>query len=305
MSAPRYSIIVPTYRRPGPLATCLRSLAQLEPPPDPFEVIVVDDGGPGSLEEAVEPYRRRLDVRVLRQAQAGPAAARNAGAAEARGELLVFTDDDVVCEPLWLTNLARTAVSSSDAALGGRTVNALPGNRYSRASQRIVDLAYEHYGGAGGPRFFASNNLAVPADGFQELGGFDPAFRTSEDREFCDRWVESGRPMAYVPDAVIRHVRPLTLGAFWRQHYGYGRGAFSYHRARVRRGRGLSGIEGSFYSRLLREARSALARRDLDWLAAIVVWQLANTAGFVSAAARSAIGGSPRIHTRERARRHA
>jgi hypothetical protein len=103
--------------------------------------------------------------------------------------------------------------------------------------------------------------------------------------------------MAYVPDAVVRHVRPLTLGAFWRQHYAYGRGAFSYHRARVRRGRGLSGIEGSFYSRLLREARAALARRELDWLGAIVVWQLANTAGFVSAAARSAIGGSPRIHT--------
>jgi glycosyltransferase involved in cell wall biosynthesis len=297
MSEPRYSIIVPTHGRPGPLATCLRSIAQLESPRDPFEVIVVDDGGPGSLEEAVEPYRRRLEVRVLRQAQAGPAAARNTGAAEARGELLVFTDDDVVCEPSWLTSLARTAVSSSHAALGGRTVNALPGNRYSTASQRIVDLAYEHYSGVGGPRFFASNNLAVPADGFHELGGFNPAFRTSEDREFCDRWIESRRPMAYVPDAVIRHVRPLTLGAFWRQHYAYGRGAFSYHRARVRRGRGLSGIEGAFYADLLREARSALARRDLHWLAAIVVWQLANTAGFVSAAARSAIGGSPRIDT--------
>jgi GT2 family glycosyltransferase len=229
----------------------------------------------------------------MRQAQAGPAAARNAGAAKARGELLVFTDDDVVCEPSWLTSLARTAASSSHAALGGRTVNALPGNRYSTASQRIVDLAYEHYSGAGGPRFFASNNLAVPADGFHQLGGFNPAFRTSEDREFCDRWIESRRPMAYVPDAVIRHVRPLTFGAFWRQHYAYGRGAFSYHRARVRRGRGLSGIEGSFYSLLLREARSALARRDLHWFATIVVWQLANAAGFVSAAARSAIGGSP------------
>jgi glycosyltransferase involved in cell wall biosynthesis len=300
MSGARYSIIVPTHGRPGPLATCLRGLSELEAPPDPFEVIVVDDGGPGSLEETVEPYRRTLEIHLLRQAQAGPAAARNAGAAEARGELLVFTDDDVVCEPSWLASLARRAVSSPLAALGGRTVNALPGNPYSRASQRIVDLAYEHYNGGGRPRFFASNNLAVPADGFREIGGFNATFRTSEDREFCDRWVESGRPMTYVPDAVIRHVRPLTLGAFWRQHHAYGRGAFAYHRARARRGRGLTGIEGSFYSHLLREVRSALTHRDLHWVAAIVVWQFANAVGFACEAARSALRGSPRIPTPRR-----
>lgn len=85
MEAPRFSVIVPGHGRPGPLAACLRALARQDYPADRYEVIVVDDGsepplGPGDADDP--------RVRWLRQPHAGPAAARNAGAATARGELL-------------------------------------------------------------------------------------------------------------------------------------------------------------------------------------------------------------------------
>ena len=87
------SIVIPTYGRPDQLAACLDSLEALDYPRDRFEVIVVDDGSPQPL----PPYGGALRVTLVRQAHAGPAAARNTGAAASRGRWLAFTDDD--CRP--------------------------------------------------------------------------------------------------------------------------------------------------------------------------------------------------------------
>jgi len=97
-------------------------------------VIVVDDGGETSLEALVARFRDQLGVTLLRQSHAGPAAARNTGAARAAGEFLAFTDDD--CPPAtdWLKTLAGRFAKDSDCVVGGRTINALPDNPYSKAS---------------------------------------------------------------------------------------------------------------------------------------------------------------------------
>jgi glycosyltransferase involved in cell wall biosynthesis len=279
---PLFSVLIPTRDRPGQLERCLASLSASADVPGGFEVIVVDDGGSADLEPILRPHRRRLDLTLCRRPHSGPGSARNAGAEHARGGMLAFTDDDMLVEPDWLPALAERAAAEPDAVIGGRTLNAVPANRYSRVSQRISDRAYAHHNdGPVGPTFFASNNLAVPADGFRDLGGFDPAFRTSEDRDFCRRWHEDGRPMIYAEEAVARHARELDAASFWRQQFGYGRGAFAYHRARRARGVGVrGGFEASFYLGIAREAASRL-RTDPGEALLIVLWQLANTAGFL------------------------
>ena len=103
---PFCSVIVPTHRRPAQLAECLAALARLDYPPDRYEVIVVDDGGGMPLDDVLEPFRDRMAVSCLTGRRAGPAAARNAGAARARGDLLAFTDDDCRPRPDWLRRLA-------------------------------------------------------------------------------------------------------------------------------------------------------------------------------------------------------
>jgi glycosyltransferase involved in cell wall biosynthesis len=298
-SYPFFSIIVPTYRRPQRLRACLAALQHLDYPHECFEVIVVDDGGQVPLEAAVASCGERFNVTLIKQPHAGPAAARNTGAARAKGQFLAFTDDD--CEPAtdWLRALAIRFATAPDHAVGGRTLNTLASNPYATASQLIVDFVYAYYNAdPSRARFFASNNLAVPADRFHALGGFDASFRTSEDRDLCDRWLHRGYRMTYAPEVIVSHAHVLTLRTFWGQHFNYGRGAFRFHRARVRRGSGCFGSDLAFYARLpaflgwgFSERRGAQA---LLLTALLGVWQGANAAGFWWEAASQVCLARPR-----------
>lgn len=270
-AAPLFTVVVPTYERAGSLAACLSALAAQEFPAGRFEVVVVDDGGAVPPSELVARFQSRLDVRLITQTNAGPASARNAGAAAARGEYLAFTDDDCVPDARWLTALAAAFAEhpSSAVAVGGRVVNALSDGVYSVASQLLIEFLYEYYNyaGAGGGRFFITANLAVPAAGFRAVGGFDVTFPLAgaEDRDFCDRWRERGFDMAYADAAVVHHAHGLGLRSFCRQHFNYGRGAHYLHRTRARRGERRLRIEPlRFYAKLIgyplsksREARRA------------------------------------------------
>jgi GT2 family glycosyltransferase len=280
-------VIVPTFDRPGQLRACLEALAAQSLPPESFEVIVVDDGGSESPAPCVAAFERRMAVRVVRQENRGPAAARNAGASVARAPVLAFTDDDCRPEPGWLACLTRAVEADAGCLVGGRVQNALPDNAFSVASQTILESAYAHHNPEGRePTFFASLNFAVSDDGFRRVGGFDTTFRpASEDRDFCARWREHGLRLAYAPDAVVRHAHDLSAAAFWRQHFAYGRGAWRYHGAARRRGHGHLARDLPFHGRFMRKAMSmfigASVRPRSRMLTLSLVWQLANTAGFL------------------------
>ena len=89
--SPFFTVIIPTYARPARLKACLQAFTRLAYPRDRFELMVVDDGSPASMEPVVIPFAHALNVRLIRQENAGPAAARNAGAAHAQGSFLAFT----------------------------------------------------------------------------------------------------------------------------------------------------------------------------------------------------------------------
>jgi GT2 family glycosyltransferase len=222
---------------------------------------------------------------VIRQANAGPAKARNTGAANAVGRFLAFTDDD--CEPArdWLQQLARAFGASPGVAIGGRTVNALTANLHSGASQLLIDYLYAYYNtGEGGARFFASNNLAMPAESFRAMGGFDTEFplAAGEDRDLCDRWLGQGYRLVYAPEATVNHSHALTFRGFCRQHFAYGRGAYRFHQLRSRRQAQPLRVEPlRFYFNLLRFPFERSAGTQCWALAALLaVSQILNVAGF-------------------------
>lgn len=264
---PALSVVVPTLDRPQSLRACLRALA-------------------------AQTEADRIEV-LVEKGERGPAAARNAGAAKARAPLLAFTDDDCEPQPGWAAALLARHAEEPGALLGGRTENGLPGNRYSSASQAITDAALAHHnGGPGGPTFFPSNNLAVPARAFAEVGGFDESVRRAggEDRDFCERWIESGRPLAEAPGAVVRHSHPLGLRGFWRQHAAYGAGAHRHRAARAAR-TGDGRLQPSLTSGVAAiAARQAVADRDPARLGLLAVWQAANLAGYLGAGLSSRRG---------------
>ena len=237
MKRPFFSIIIPAHARPQQLALCLEALQRLNYSRDRFEVIVVDDGSQPPLDAAVAPLQEKLPLRLVSQQNAGPATARNTGASLAQGQFLAFTDDDCRPAPDWLQALADRFGENPDCVIGGQTFNALPGNLYATASQMLIDYLYRYFNaGPDGALFFTSNNLALPAERFRSVGGFDTSFTlaAAEDREFCHRLIGCGCRLLYAPEVRIEHAHPLALRTCWRQHFNYGRGAFHFHQSLAR-----------------------------------------------------------------------
>ena len=279
------AIVIPTHERPAALARCLDGVAALTGAGPDLEVVVVNDGGTPPAPALVERLRGRLDLTVVEQVRSGPAAARNAGVARTRAPYVAFLDDDCIPDAGWLAALVARFAGNPDAAVGGRTVNALPQNPFSSASQLLVDHLYEHGDGDGaGPRFLASNNLAFPRRALLDLGGFDVAFPrpAGEDRELCDRWRRRGGRIEFAPEAVVHHAHDLGPATFWRQHFDYGRGACAFRRARAQRdGVTISFERPLFYADLVRAPlRRERSPRAVALAALLALAQLANAAGY-------------------------
>jgi GT2 family glycosyltransferase len=230
-----FSVIVPTRNRKARLKALLQSLTELDYPRDRYEVIVVDDGGveePFDLQEG-GPLSR---LRILRQKPSGPAAARNRGAEAAVGQALAFLDDDCTPPPDWLQRLEGRFEQTPECAIGGKTVNGLPHNPCSAATDLVTDF-FLHHQNRRQLTFLPSSALAVPARLFREVGGFDTSFPTAagEDREFCRRWVARGYELVYDPAIVIWHRHEMGLTSFLSKHFQYGRAAQQFWSRRPQR----------------------------------------------------------------------
>ncbi|MEM6867609.1 MAG: glycosyltransferase [Cyanobacteria bacterium P01_C01_bin.121] len=284
MSLPFFSVVVPTYNRPQQLKRCLEALTHLEYPAERSEIIIVDDGSQSVMDSVVQPFQAVANVVLVRQDNAGPAAARNTGVYRAKGEFVAFTDDDCMPEPNWLSEFAKALQQCPDAMVGGHTINALPQNLYSSASQALIDYLYGYYGSASQGIFFASNNIAMSRSHLLNIGGFDIAFplAAAEDRNLCDCWQQAGYRMQYVPSAMIRHAHALSLKSFWRQHFGYGRGAFCFHQVRAERTEGAIKVEPFKFYRdlLLYPLKQDRLRSPMQVSVLFFLSQLATAAGF-------------------------
>lgn len=223
---PALSVVIPTYSRRESLHRCLDSLtAQVDPPP--FEVIVVDDGSTDDTVEMLARYRPRYPLQVLSRERAGPAAARNLGAAEAKGEYLLFIDDDVVAHPRLLAVHLYTHRAEPKAVTLGPMMPPV-GERlpsWVRWEQEVLDKQYKAMlEGLWGPtpRQFYTANASLARRHFQSAGGFDPSYKRAEDVELGYRLLDLGLRFVFQPDAVVTHYAGRTLRAWWRIPYQYG-----------------------------------------------------------------------------------
>jgi cellulose synthase/poly-beta-1,6-N-acetylglucosamine synthase-like glycosyltransferase len=284
-TAVSFSVVVATHNRPASLERCLRSLAQLDYPREALEVIVVDDGSDTPLDSIVDSVSDGLDVELVTQPPSGPATARNTGVAKSSGTFVAFTDDDCTPAPDWLAKLTARLSERPDLLVGGLTINALTRNTYATASQTLIGYLYSYYNAAfDQASFLTSNNMAFARRRFDEVGGFDTSIPrpAAEDRELCDRWLYNGLPMLYASEAIVYHYHDLTPRRFWRQQFGYGRGAYYFHVTRARRGEISVKIEPpAFYVDLFRYPFMQLpARTALKVAPLLGVAQVANAVGF-------------------------
>lgn len=286
MTAPLISIIIPTYRRPEHLLQCLAAVSAQEYPPERFETIVVDDGGGLPREEVERRWPDGAHLVLLSQAHAGPAAARNRGATRARGRFLVFIDDDCVPPSRWLRSLEARLTADPDTLVGGLLVNTQTDNVLAIASDLLIQYLFGYCNpDPDSATFLVSGNMALSAQRFHDLGGFDRRFTFAggEDREFCSRWMRAGRRAVYSSESLVYHRHPMTLGAFFRQHFNYGRGASRFRQARAK----VTAVEGRierwpFYLGLFRLPFDQGFQVRAPLLAGLLfLSQLLSTLGFV------------------------
>jgi GT2 family glycosyltransferase len=195
------SIVVPTRNRAERLRALLASLSHQDGPP--FEVIVVDNASSDRTLAVVGEADAELNahIRAIHLPQPmGPAVARNRGWRSARGELVVFTDDDVVAQPGWLKAIADAHERDPDAVIQGRTTPD------PREAHKLAAFSRSQEATGPGP-WFQTCNIAYPRALLERLGGFDESFwdAAGEDTDLGWRAIEAGTRVVYEPNAVNWH----------------------------------------------------------------------------------------------------
>lgn len=197
------SVIIPTYNRAREVGAAIDSaLAQTRAA---LEIIVVDDGSADETADVLARYGER--IRVVRQHNQGVAAARNAGIAAARGDLLAFLDSDDAWLPRKLE--LQAARIEADPGLGlvhcgadfagtGIRLDGLEGSVAAEILRLDRSVIVAHGSGVMVPRRVAG-----------EVGGFDARMRVSEDWDFCYR-VAARYRIGFVAEALVLHARHAT-----------------------------------------------------------------------------------------------
>jgi GT2 family glycosyltransferase len=216
----RTSIVVPTYRRPEALRETLEALVGLNYPRDQYEVIVVDDGSGDETPGVVEKVAAAAPgVRYVHQENAGVAKARNTGAANASGELLIFLDDDILVAPDHIERHLEAREHYGDCLVNGHwefslaTLSALeqtPFGRFRIGLEDWVKTENEKQpldDGRLRPSEITAANLSITATSFDRIGGFDEAFPFAgcEDQDFSYRAQLAGYVFLYDPAIRLLH----------------------------------------------------------------------------------------------------
>ncbi len=197
-------VVIPAYRAANTLPICIQALLRSNLT---FEIIVVDDGENGDLRELLSPY----PVQVLQGPHQGAAKARNRGAANYTGDILVFVDADVEVEPNAIERLtAPIRQRLSEAAVGNYSDDTHGMNFSQKYKQLYVSYIYSRRSGYLRNEFWTALG-AVEAGLFAELGGFCSTYEPGEDTELGHRISQSGRRIFAVPEARGRHLKPYTF----------------------------------------------------------------------------------------------
>lgn len=215
------SIVVPVHGRAALTRSCLDAV--LEGLAPDCETVVVDDASADSTPELLAGYGEAIRVLTLAD-NAGYAAACNAGAAEARGELLVFLNNDTLPRRGWLDALRRHAAEQPRADIVGAKL-LYPTGTVQHAGVAIGQDGYPHNLYAGFPADHPAVNrsrrlqavtaacMLVRRPAFEALEGFDTGFHNSlEDVDLCLRAGERGGEVRYCHEAEVVHLESASRG---------------------------------------------------------------------------------------------
>ena len=216
-SSSTISVVIPAYNASGTIARCLEGIFRCDPPP--FEVVVVDDG---SEDDTVTLANGFPCTVVPMEENRGPAAAKNRGARQARGEILLFVDADVVLPPDAIAIVAGIfenhaevhgvqGIYSTDE-IGESVFSIFQQFYYSYYFQRISEN-YVH--------IVSTWTVALRAESLRAAGGFNESYPrpTAEDEELGYRFGRLGYAIWLAKDLRVVHLIHYSFSAFCKRKF--------------------------------------------------------------------------------------
>lgn len=294
-----YTVALCTHNHAERLARTLAELPRILAPKASWELLIIDNASRDATPELLARYVWPQDwaVRIVREEQLGIANARNRAIQEAKGEYLIFIDDDETADPDWLCAYERLIVAHHPDAFGGRIEVMFEDPRPAWLSDELLGfLGRLDWSDQSMPLTLPSTPLYTGNFGFRRslcdrVGRFDSALgrmgsvnNGGEDVDFYRRLLRAGFNIWWTPDAVIHHriqAAKLNRRYFLDLHYRQGR-----MEAIRTRGSGSRLPPRYFYGQLLRACvavwrdfraggRNATLRREMNvayFLGQIIGW---------------------------------
>jgi O-antigen biosynthesis protein len=221
---PEISIIIPARDMIEFTFNCLRSVSEAAPSAWSYEVLVVDDG---STDRTPEVLARIEGLRTIRnETSRGFSQSCNRAAGEARGDYLVFLNNDALVRPGWLDWLRRTFEDYPEAGLAGSKFLFPEGLLQEAGGLIWRDGTASHYGRMDDPRrpeygylretdYCSGASLMVPRDLFSRVGGFEPLYQPAyyEDADLAFKVRAAGRKVFYQPNSEVVHFEGISHAA--------------------------------------------------------------------------------------------
>ena len=220
------SIIICSYNRGHNLAECFKWLEnQVLPDTVQWEVLLVDNNSTDSTKTITEQFSQQsnLNIRYVFEAEQGVAFARNKGLKEAKGEYLIYIDDDIRVTDKWLQTIYHVFNKYDCDIVGGRIHIESPSSLPAWITPDMYGfLGYQNFGDQehqmdGIKEFPFSGNMGLHRRVIEKIGYFDVSMGRKgeglkkeelykgEETDFCHRLANSGGTFYYHPDALVFH----------------------------------------------------------------------------------------------------
>ena len=241
------SVIVPTLNRAASLARALASFVTQDMDPDLFEVLVVDNGSSDDTQDVAESFEGKIkQLRYVHEPEPGLHCGRHRGLREARGDLLVYADDDIAAFSTWLSAIRRSFRDSNVALVGGKILPEYEDEppywlrrlwrrrgQHGRAMPYLSILDFGETSLMTDPYYIWGCNFGVRREAVLKAGGFHPDgmppakrfYRGDGETWISDVVVAKEWRALYEPDASVYHYIPaarMTQEYFFQRAYDEG-----------------------------------------------------------------------------------
>jgi GT2 family glycosyltransferase len=203
-SVPSVSVVICTHNRAGRLERALRALGAQRRPAGGFEIVVVDDGSSDETPQVCRRLAARMpDLRYVSTGEnLGLSPARNRGVAAARGDLILFVDDDCIPAPDWV--LRMTESLRRRPVVAGAV--ATPSGGFAKLCHNVAQFyGFMPCQRAGPVALIAGANMGFRREVLEDVGGFRDSRGYAEDIEFILRARARGYAPYFDPRAIVTH----------------------------------------------------------------------------------------------------